>query len=236
VDLRIILFTAEQYDPNAGFYYLRARYYDQSTGRFVTTDPLEGFGDNPATLHDYMYANMNPVMLVDPSGKFAIGEMMSAIGINSVLTSIKTVSFKNKFRCPGGKWHASEGWAAGFGYGVAYLEFQTKLTCDSKPEVVQRVFGWAIGGGIINTIYGRKAIPGTGWVVDAPLCSSLCGNGGLVVLGGGWKKFGASVMLITIARSGATYALIGMGIGVPIDPLHPLWGTAIGMFVKVYCL
>jgi hypothetical protein len=41
------------------------------------------------TLHDYMYASMNPVMYVDPSGKFGISEMMVTIGITSVLNSIQ---------------------------------------------------------------------------------------------------------------------------------------------------
>src|SRR5690606_34956525 len=36
------LYAGEQLDPNVGFYYLRARYYAQSSGRFVTTDPFQG--------------------------------------------------------------------------------------------------------------------------------------------------------------------------------------------------
>jgi len=36
------LFTGEQYDPNAGFYYLRARYYDAGNGRFTNADIYHG--------------------------------------------------------------------------------------------------------------------------------------------------------------------------------------------------
>ena len=40
------LFAGEQFDPKArltqGLYYLRARYYDSSSGRFLTEDPLPG--------------------------------------------------------------------------------------------------------------------------------------------------------------------------------------------------
>ncbi|MFH2045789.1 MAG: RHS repeat-associated core domain-containing protein, partial [Pseudomonadota bacterium] len=62
------MYTGEQYDPNAGFYYLRARYYDQKVGRFVTTDPFEGLDADPVSLHKYLYAANNPVMFVDLSG------------------------------------------------------------------------------------------------------------------------------------------------------------------------
>ena len=40
------MYTGEQYDPNAGFYYLRARYMDPEIGRFVTADFWHGI--NPA--------------------------------------------------------------------------------------------------------------------------------------------------------------------------------------------
>jgi RHS repeat-associated protein len=36
------LFTGEQFDPNLGFYYLRARLYNPTLGRFLTTDPFQG--------------------------------------------------------------------------------------------------------------------------------------------------------------------------------------------------
>ena len=38
----VYLYAGEQLDPNIGFYYLRARYYAQAQGRFISTDPEEG--------------------------------------------------------------------------------------------------------------------------------------------------------------------------------------------------
>ena len=35
-------FTGEQYDPETGMYYLRARYYDPEIGRFITRDTWPG--------------------------------------------------------------------------------------------------------------------------------------------------------------------------------------------------
>ena len=62
-------FAGEQWDEETGLTYLRARYYDPTTGRFLSRDPFEGFNDQPITLHDYLYAGANPVNAIDPSGE-----------------------------------------------------------------------------------------------------------------------------------------------------------------------
>ena len=51
-------------EPN-GLYYMNARYYDPSMGRFLSEDPL-GLAGGDLTL--YSYAGNNPVVFVDPSG------------------------------------------------------------------------------------------------------------------------------------------------------------------------
>ncbi|MDT8436700.1 MAG: RHS repeat-associated core domain-containing protein [Gemmatimonadota bacterium] len=57
-------FQAREWDEETGLYYVRARYYDPDTGRFLSPDPigLEG-GINP-----YVFAGNDPVHLRDPSG------------------------------------------------------------------------------------------------------------------------------------------------------------------------
>jgi RHS repeat-associated protein len=64
------LYTGEQYDPNIGFYYLRARYYNPELGRFLSVDPIEGSIYDPPSLHKYLYGKNNPNAYVDPSGEF----------------------------------------------------------------------------------------------------------------------------------------------------------------------
>jgi RHS repeat-associated protein len=79
-------YVGEQWDPNAGFYYLRARWYDQSTGRFASVDPYAGDPQAPVSLHRYLYGSASPVVFVDPSGKFfTIGEIMMAGAIVGAL-------------------------------------------------------------------------------------------------------------------------------------------------------
>jgi RHS repeat-associated protein len=66
------LYRAEQYDSDLGLYYLRARYYNPLTGRFLSRDPRQLCDcslRHPASLHAYGYASADPVNRVDPSGR-----------------------------------------------------------------------------------------------------------------------------------------------------------------------
>ena len=56
-------YRGEYVDSETGFIYLRARYYDPTTGRFINEDPIRD------GLNWYAYCNNNPVMFVDPSGE-----------------------------------------------------------------------------------------------------------------------------------------------------------------------
>jgi RHS repeat-associated protein len=57
-------FTGREFDPETGIYEYRARYYDQSIGRFVSEDPI-GFRGG---IDFYRYVNNSPVNFMDPSG------------------------------------------------------------------------------------------------------------------------------------------------------------------------
>jgi RHS repeat-associated protein len=57
-------YTGRDYDPETGLRYYRARYYDATTGRFLSEDPLGFFGGR--NFYDYTWNN--PVNFVDPRG------------------------------------------------------------------------------------------------------------------------------------------------------------------------
>jgi RHS repeat-associated protein len=63
------MYRGEQYDSDLGLYYLRARYYNSLTGRFLSRDPEAGKPADPKTLHKYLYAGGNPVNAKDPTGR-----------------------------------------------------------------------------------------------------------------------------------------------------------------------
>ena len=87
------LYRGEQYDPNLGWYNLRARYYDPNIGRFATMDSFRGFSQDPVSLHKYLYANADPVNLVDPSGYLAGPPgMVFALQLRLVLAVVANVA------------------------------------------------------------------------------------------------------------------------------------------------
>jgi RHS repeat-associated protein len=78
------LFAGEQFDPDLGLYYNRARYLDVRAGRFWGMDTEEGDPQSPLSLHKYLYGSASPVNNVDPSGNddfdmasIGVGESMS---------------------------------------------------------------------------------------------------------------------------------------------------------------
>jgi RHS repeat-associated protein len=62
------LYRGEQFDTDLGLYYLRARYYNPQTGRFLSRDPEDGNPRDPRSLHKYLYAEGDPINGIDPRG------------------------------------------------------------------------------------------------------------------------------------------------------------------------
>ena len=61
-DSNPLRYCGEYYDVETGFIYLRARYYDPNTGRFISQDPAKD------GLNWYIYCIDNPLNYLDPSG------------------------------------------------------------------------------------------------------------------------------------------------------------------------
>ena len=88
------LFTGEQHDPLTGLVYLRARYYDPNSGRFLTQDTWQGQRGKPITLHKYLYANTNPAVFIDPTGQFGMAQVNAITSMVSIMVraSMGTIS------------------------------------------------------------------------------------------------------------------------------------------------
>lgn len=82
-------YSGEQYDPNLGFVYLRARYMNPNAGRLLTRDSFAGSLQDPKSLHRYLYCANNPVNCVDPSGYD--GELTSLLTAVAIQGSIGAV-------------------------------------------------------------------------------------------------------------------------------------------------
>jgi RHS repeat-associated protein len=61
-------YTGEWWDRYMELYYLKARWYDPSVGRFLAKDPWPGGLFHPLTLNGWSYVENNPVNFADPSG------------------------------------------------------------------------------------------------------------------------------------------------------------------------
>ena len=56
------------YDGETGLYYLRPRYYDPETARFLSEDTYLGNAGDPLSLNLYAYCRYNPLRYTDPTG------------------------------------------------------------------------------------------------------------------------------------------------------------------------
>lgn len=88
------LYRGEQFDPDLGLYYLRARYMHPGTGRFWTMDRFDGFIEDPLSLHKYLYAHGNPVTYEDPAGLFSIAGFSVTFTIQSNLRNVQAKHIK----------------------------------------------------------------------------------------------------------------------------------------------
>ncbi|WP_208029269.1 RHS repeat-associated core domain-containing protein [Rhabdothermincola sediminis] len=68
-------YTGQYTDPETRYQHLRNRYYDPTTGQFLTRDPI-----TPITREPYGYVYGNPLNNTDPTGLFGFGDLVDAAG------------------------------------------------------------------------------------------------------------------------------------------------------------
>ena len=123
------LYDNQQYDSTLGQYYLRARYYVPTVGRFASAD---SYLSKPGELQNanlYVYAANNPLNAADPSGHELTG-LLTAVGIGATIGTIV-------------------GGAAGFAYATLYQHLPVLSLATLKDTLIG-----AAGGGIIGALLG----------------------------------------------------------------------------------
>ena len=96
------LYQGEQFDSDLGLYYLRARYYNPQTGRFLSRDPEDGDYTDPKTLHKYLYANGDPVNGIDPMGREDFDEfqfLKKEVSLGASTTAYKIAAAEVSLLC-----------------------------------------------------------------------------------------------------------------------------------------
>ena len=62
-------------DSGSGLYFVRARTYDAKTGRFTSRDPSVGRRHEPVSYHPIAFANSNPLLYSDRTGRSSLAEL-----------------------------------------------------------------------------------------------------------------------------------------------------------------
>lgn len=68
------------YDKETGLYYLNSRMYNPSSARFLQEDTYEGEEGSPLSLNKYTYCYNMPMTYVDPTGNYAVGDIVLVTG------------------------------------------------------------------------------------------------------------------------------------------------------------
>ncbi len=135
------LYSGEQLDVNIGFYYLRSRYLSPMIGRFMSMDSFAGNIHDPVSLHKYLYANANPINMIDPTGTQSLSEVMIAIDIAFTLYSIYS-GFNNVMNGD---------------YGAAALDFVSVAFWGlAGSRNVFRLGSWWLKANKVRTIYNNS--------------------------------------------------------------------------------
>jgi RHS repeat-associated protein len=168
-------YRGEQYDSDLGLYYLRARYYNPATGRFLSRDPLDGNAIDPQSLHKYLYAGGDPVNRLDPSGRAASIETIFTTTVIATPTEVGLVAIA------GGTAAQIAAWAAAIEQfiGIAYLTTQDIMALIADIAVtrgIAKTLFCGTGGFLLGKYLGQQgATDAEKWAAGLAF-SYVCGG------------------------------------------------------------
>ena len=118
------LYTGQDYDPETGLQYFAARYYDSTTGTFLTQDSVAGRLDTPPSLNRYTYVLDNPTRYTDPTGHAPLSPAADLIHAESQF-EIQTAR------------EATQGWGVLGSLIRGYTEITNGLGDDTRRDIHQ---------------------------------------------------------------------------------------------------
>lgn len=200
---------------NDHLYYMRARHYDPTIGRFLSEDPIW-------STNLYPYADNNPIMGIDPKGESSIEVLGSkaveySIELYKASSATKTAAYLKKATELSKMGYASEAEITNALNKVYALEPTTTTTVSKvipKPVVSPNywVAGAKIAGGVAivaASTWGAAKLAMNGWIKSAYFTGIVGGAVGGAIAGAGVGAVtGAGVGAIPGAVIGG---IIGIG-------------------------
>lgn len=165
-------FTGKDFDATTGLYYMGARYYDPTLGRFISEDPIqEGW-------NWYTYSMNNPLKYFDPDGEDALAfdyawSIGACFGIEGgKIYAVDTNGYFGTFKHFGGQWVTNI--SAGVGVNVIY---------SPTMEYVEKGFpGFGVAGSFSAGLGGKSVAGGAGFNTSGDILYSVGFGGGSGVL------------------------------------------------------
>lgn len=158
----VYLYRGESWDADLGLYYLRARWYNPATGRFMSHDPYQGSIWDPASLHRYNYARSNPANYIDPSGRADLAELSLNVA-NRTASAMVLYLTGHEIGCL----YAAEGSMVHLiGEATPGSELLShQLLAQASQCAAQVTWGGLVGGTLLNLGFGY-ALDGIGMLLE----------------------------------------------------------------------
>jgi len=138
-------FTGEALDPGTGLHYLRARYYDDSNGRFISRDPFMGPTTVPLSLNRYAYSLNNPTRYTDHTG-LSPNDSGQTASITSALQNNLTAIWQSLLKDVSAGLPFSSSILSLFSFKVQLLQTQNDIN-QELPAIAKSAVGFYELGG-----------------------------------------------------------------------------------------
>jgi RHS repeat-associated protein len=206
-DLNPIRYRSYYYDQENGLFYLKSRYYDPDTGRFINADDpsvLDLTSGDINGFNLYAYCGNNPVMRIDETGK-AWYDILAWIGVGLVVAAAIVLTAGMAGAVIGGI-------AGGIIYGAAIGTLALGATGAALGTVGGMIYDGVKGNKFGTSIWtGVKIGFGIGAIAGAAIGGAIGGATATSVTGmtnvSFWSKLGsdgASVAAKAAAQKGMT--------------------------------
>jgi RHS repeat-associated protein len=184
-------YTGREFDTETGLYYYRARYYDQSVGRFLSEDP-SGLGGG---INFYSYTGDSPANRKDALG-------LDYTTYQSVIAPVVYVNASITIYGPGAndalasQWqqYITNAWNKNPGFGKCKVHFNVQVVADPSATHWWNASSYSDFAGANNFIYVPEGMPDnpsidigqfTGTIPASTLSFSVAGDsyfhGGILV-------------------------------------------------------